>query len=169
MNADYFFEKPPKNNLFRVFPRSSASHFRNCQVASRQTSLTDDAIISCRQIIIQSPRACLARKERLTSVVMKKTLSRRDFLKLLKKFVLSLTAVGASSFIYSVFGEPEWIEVSDVEIKLPRLPKPFDGFRILQLSDIHIGGWMNRKRLARVIELAKKEKPDFFSEFCSDR
>jgi len=47
-----------------------------------------------------------------------------------------------------------------VSLKLPRLASTFSGFRILQISDIHIGGWMNRERLGRVIRVALAEAPD---------
>jgi predicted MPP superfamily phosphohydrolase len=91
---------------------------------------------------------------------MTKNFSRRDFLRILRTFFLSLFSFGAGPLIYSIFGEPTWLDVEQVEIVLPRLPKSFSGFRILQLSDIHIGGWMNRERLSDVIELAKEQKPD---------
>ncbi len=47
-----------------------------------------------------------------------------------------------------------------MEISLPRLAKSFDGFRITQISDIHIGGWMNRERLSRVVDLVLGTNPD---------
>jgi uncharacterized protein len=91
---------------------------------------------------------------------MKTKLSRRDFLRILKTAFLSLLSFGLGPLIYSIFGEPAWLDVEQVEIVLPRLPKSFSGLRILQISDIHIGGWMNRERLSDVIELAKRQKPD---------
>ncbi len=35
------------------------------------------------------------------------------------------------------------IETTNVEISSARLPKSFDGFRVLQFSDIHVGTWGN--------------------------
>jgi predicted MPP superfamily phosphohydrolase len=87
-------------------------------------------------------------------------LSRRDFLRILKIIFLSMFSSGPIMAIYSLFGEPTWLDVEQVEIILPRLPKSFSGLRILHISDIHIGGWMNRTRLSDVIELAKRQKPD---------
>jgi predicted MPP superfamily phosphohydrolase len=91
---------------------------------------------------------------------MKIKLSRRDFLRILKTVFLSLLSLSSGSLIYSVFGEPTWLDVEQVEIVLPRLPKSFSGFRIMHISDIHIGGWMNRERLSDVITLAKRQQPD---------
>ena len=87
-------------------------------------------------------------------------LSRRDFLHVLKIFFISMFSSMPSLLIYSLFGEPTWLDVEQVEITLPRLPKSFSGLRILLISDIHIGGWMNRERLSDVIDLAKRQRPD---------
>ncbi len=91
---------------------------------------------------------------------MNKPFTRRDFLRVIKSAFLSLIALGSGSFLYGLFGEPGWIDVEEVEIVLPRLPKSFSGFRLLQISDIHIGGWMDRERLSHVIELVKSQKID---------
>ena len=56
--------------------------------------------------------------------------------------------------------EPSWVEVSQVEIPLGSLPKAFNGYRILQISDIHIGGWMDRDKLSHVVDLAMEQNPD---------
>ena len=90
---------------------------------------------------------------------MSSNISRRDFLHILKRFGVAAVATVAASY-YSFKFEPEWLEITQVEIPLPRLPKSFDGFRIVQISDIHIGGWMNRTRLADVLTLVRDQKPD---------
>jgi predicted MPP superfamily phosphohydrolase len=86
-------------------------------------------------------------------------MSRRDFLRILKRVGPAAFAMAATSY-YSFELEPEWIDVVRVEIPLSRLPNAFDGFRILQISDIHIGGWMNRERLAEVLALVRQQTPD---------
>lgn len=48
--------------------------------------------------------------------------------------------------------EPRWFEVERVEMPLPRLEKSFDGYRIAQLSDIHLGDGMNQARLDHVVQ-----------------
>jgi predicted MPP superfamily phosphohydrolase len=90
---------------------------------------------------------------------MRSKISRRDFFRILKRFGMAATAAASVAY-YGLDFEPAWLEVTQVEIPLPRLPKSFDGFRIVQISDIHIGGWMNRERLAEVLELTRKQKPD---------
>ena len=56
--------------------------------------------------------------------------------------------------------EPSNLVVSQVDIPLASLPKAFDGFRILQISDVHMGGWMNRERFTRVVDLVLQQEVD---------
>ena len=90
---------------------------------------------------------------------MNSKVSRRDFLKTVKFLGGAAFATLAGNY-YATEYEPANLEVSQVEILLNNLPKSFDGFRILQLSDIHIGGWMNRERLEKVVTLALQQTPD---------
>lgn len=91
---------------------------------------------------------------------MKTKFSHRKIRHALKTIFLSLLSLSSGILIYDIFGKPIWLDVEQVEIVLPRLPKSFSGLRIMHISDIHIGGWMNRERLSDVIGLAKKQKPD---------
>jgi predicted MPP superfamily phosphohydrolase len=90
---------------------------------------------------------------------MNSNISRRDFFRIIKHAGTALTAALATSY-YGFEFEPEWLDVVPFEINLPHLPKVFDGFRIVQISDIHMGGWMNRERLAEVLKLAGNQRPD---------
>ncbi len=87
-------------------------------------------------------------------------LSRRDFLRILKRTFFTTFFVGSGSLVYGFYGEPGWIDVEEVELVLPRLPKSFSGFRLLQLSDIHLGGWMDRERLAHVVDIVNGQMVD---------
>lgn len=55
---------------------------------------------------------------------------------------------------------PNWLTVEAVHLKLPRLPRAFSGFRVAQISDIHMGGWMNLSRFQRVADLITAQNPD---------
>lgn len=50
--------------------------------------------------------------------------------------------------------------VRDVDVVLPALPKGFDGLRIVQLSDLHIGPHTPRRFLTRVLEATRRMAPD---------
>lgn len=52
-------------------------------------------------------------------------------------------------------------EVKEVEYSSPRLPDGFDGYRIVQLSDIHIGSWQGRqKSIQKLVDMANGQKAD---------
>jgi uncharacterized protein len=91
---------------------------------------------------------------------MTKQFTRRDFLRILKNILFSLFAGGSGSFVYALLGEPGWIDVEEVDIVLPQLSESFAGFRVLQISDIHMGGWMNRERLSHLVDLISRQKFD---------
>ncbi len=58
------------------------------------------------------------------------TISRRRF--------LAASACAAGLLLYSGEIERHWTEITEREVFLPGLPKAFDGFRVAQLSDIHM-------------------------------
>lgn len=87
--------------------------------------------------------------------MQKPKFSRRDFLRIIKEAFVTLTIAGTGMALDGFLVEPNWIDVEEVEISLARLPKAFAGFRIMQISDIHIGyGWMNPERLAHMVQTA---------------
>ncbi|HMB22218.1 MAG: metallophosphoesterase [Chloroflexota bacterium] len=53
-----------------------------------------------------------------------------------------------------------WLKVENVSLELARLPRSFSGFRTAQISDIHMGGWMNMERFQQVADRIAAEKPD---------
>jgi len=86
-------------------------------------------------------------------------ITRRDFLKLTGLTALNLLLVSAGGLGYSLLVEPGWLDVVEVTLKLPRLASSFSGFRIVQISDLHFGGWMNRNRLQRVVRAVLAQEP----------
>jgi predicted MPP superfamily phosphohydrolase len=53
------------------------------------------------------------------------------------------------------------VQVREVEVTLPRLPKALDGFTIVQLTDIHVGGQtIHRKFIEEMVETTNALAPD---------
>lgn len=52
------------------------------------------------------------------------------------------------------------MDISRLTVHLPHLDPVFEGFRLVQLSDIHIGTWITRKQLAEAVDLANSLDPD---------
>ncbi len=83
-------------------------------------------------------------------------LSRRDFLKLMAALGVG---IGAGP-LYATWLEPSWLDVTQVHLKLPRLPAAFSGFRLAQISDLHFGNWMTPERFQPALEVLFAQKPD---------
>jgi len=63
---------------------------------------------------------------------------------------------GAYGLLYGRFD----IETTHRRIALPRLPLFFEGFRIAQLSDFHIGPFMPEEQIRKYVAMANALKPD---------
>jgi predicted MPP superfamily phosphohydrolase len=77
--------------------------------------------------------------------------------------IAAVLGVGAGALAYAAGVEPNWIEVRQVNLRLPRLSPRFDGYRIVQISDIHAGEWMPTRRLAMVADLVNGQRPDLIA------
>jgi predicted MPP superfamily phosphohydrolase len=87
-------------------------------------------------------------------------LTRRAFLKLTLMTTAETAALGIGGFTYTHGIEPGWLDIEQVRLTLPRLTPAFDGYRIAQISDIHISEWMTRERLADIVAQVNEQKPD---------
>lgn len=58
--------------------------------------------------------------------------------------------------------EANSLSLERVEIYLKRLPKKLDGFKIIQLSDIHHSPFTGLEYIERVVKVANRLKPDMF-------
>ena len=98
-------------------------------------------------------------KRALLNSKLKHIISRRDFLRLLKvaglEFILLM--VGG---IYMQNYEPSWVEFNKVTLKLPRLAKSYSGLRVVQISDLHFGGWMTIEILRDIVQMVVDCSPD---------
>jgi len=90
-------------------------------------------------------------------------MSRRSFLKLMGMLIGETILFGVAGMQFAKRIEPAWIEVTQVRLKLPRLGKGFNGFRIVQVSDIHMGYWMTVDRFNHAMELALGQEPDLLA------
>jgi hypothetical protein len=61
---------------------------------------------------------------------------------------------------YGILSGAHDYRVRRVTVKLPNLPKAFDGLRIAQLSDIHSGSFFNKTAVQGGVNLLLREKPD---------
>jgi predicted MPP superfamily phosphohydrolase len=85
---------------------------------------------------------------------------RRAFSKAAAVSALSGTLLGASTFLYAREVETRWVEVNTVTLTLHRLAPEFDGYRLVQISDIHLDNWAKPRRLNALVEIVNDQRPD---------
>ena len=51
-------------------------------------------------------------------------------------------------------------QIEEVPIRMPKLPKALDGFTIVQISDIHVGTFIDEEFLRQGLAFVEKAKPD---------
>lgn len=81
-------------------------------------------------------------------------------------------AVGSERYLFfasavskkarEAIAEANTIKIEEVQIRLRRLPKALDGFRIGHLSDIHHSPLTNLEHIKRAVEIANNLQPDMF-------
>src|SRR5580698_1626372 len=75
-------------------------------------------------------------------------------------------AVVAAPFVAGAYGLLYGrlnLEITRQRIHLARLPKAFAGFRIVQLSDIHIGPFMTEDEIRKYVRITNDLKPDLIA------
>jgi predicted MPP superfamily phosphohydrolase len=90
-------------------------------------------------------------------------LSRRHFLQIMLGSAITTTIAGVAGFGYAHDIEPEWVEIVPLRLSLPRLSPAFDGYRVAQISDIHMGTGMTEERLIHIAELVNAQEPDLIA------
>lgn len=84
-------------------------------------------------------------------------ISRRDFLQA-SAAIVPLAALGiGTGGVYAAVAE---MEINRYSLKLPDLPAHAEGFKIVQISDLHVGPFFSMRKLDSVIGMIRQEKPD---------
>lgn len=70
---------------------------------------------------------------------------------------------GSLLFGTLTFGMFKWIydfKVWEKVVQLPNLPKSFNGFRIVQISDIHLGSWLSKNEMREAVNIINELEAD---------
>ncbi|MBA2621299.1 MAG: metallophosphoesterase [Acidobacteria bacterium] len=71
-------------------------------------------------------------------------------------------ASNLSQVARSALNEANTLTVEQVSIRLKRLPKNLDGFRVVHLSDIHHSPFTDLEHIRRAVEISNRLKPNMF-------
>jgi predicted MPP superfamily phosphohydrolase len=79
----------------------------------------------------------------------------------LSRLGLMLAAIPFASILYGMLYGRFNYKINHQIVKLPNLPDAFKGFRIVQISDIHVGSFLdNHEAVSKGIEIINEQKPD---------
>lgn len=74
---------------------------------------------------------------------------------------IGLTIFVVITMIIGAYVTPRNFEVVKIDVKIPNLPASFNNYKIVQISDIHLGSWNNKhKKFQPVVELINKQNAD---------
>lgn len=83
---------------------------------------------------------------------------RRAFLN--QTIVGGAVSLGTGAATYGTLLGRHDYRVEEVPVALAKLPASLDGFRVMQISDIHVGLFVSEPELWRAVELMQKARPD---------
>jgi hypothetical protein len=83
--------------------------------------------------------------------------SRRKFISMIG---LGIAALPFGAIFYGAFKGKYDYQVREYELSFKDLPDSFDGYKITQISDIHVGSFDDREEVAYALELVNKQNGD---------
>ncbi len=98
-------------------------------------------------------------------------MTRRGLLKASVRSGIGASGAALGAFAWSYKVEPNRLQVEPLELKLSRLRPAFDGYRIVQISDLHCDNPVDIVRMRRAVEVINGLQPDMVvitGDFISD-
>ncbi len=84
-------------------------------------------------------------------------ISRSEFL---SKTALAATALPFGAMAWGILSGAHDYRIRKVVVKLAKLPREWDGLRLVHLSDIHSGSFWNKTAVRGGVEMVLQQKPD---------
>ena len=120
--------------------------------------LFDDLVIFLRWLAIKIS-SWFKTPEPMEPARQANTLNRSDFI---IKTGLLIGSIPFFSMIYGMAFNAYNYKIRRFRLILPDLPGSFDGFKIVQVSDIHTGSFLSTGPLTRAVNLINEQKPEVF-------
>ncbi|BDC47848.1 hypothetical protein F183_A01640 [Bryobacterales bacterium F-183] len=76
-----------------------------------------------------------------------------------RKFLKATYAAPAAVLGYGAFIERERFQLREVDLPVVGLPKGLEGLKIAQVTDVHIGEFLDERDLVRVIDMVNETRP----------
>ncbi len=148
--AALFYPPPNWNNFFRFLSAITLVLFV-CKLLGCSFLLIDDIIRLIRWIF-----SLFKNNTNEAGEVVNK-ISR---LKFMSQLAITFTVIPAVGFIYGMVRGAYKYRVHNVKVPAPNLPDAFNGFKIVQVSDIHTGSFMDNSHLIKAFDIVMQQKAD---------
>ncbi len=80
--------------------------------------------------------------------------------KFLSQMGLVIAALPFSAFVYGMVKGAYDYRVKRITLKFPNLPAAFDGYKMLQISDLHTGSFVTTEPLKEAVNIINKQEAD---------
>ncbi|GIV28385.1 MAG: phosphoesterase [Bacteroidia bacterium] len=84
-------------------------------------------------------------------------ISRSQFL---SQLAILFTALPFAGFIYGIIRGAYNFKIHQVRLSFKELPESFDGLKIVQISDLHLGSFFSTRPVQKIVEIVNAEAPD---------
>lgn len=91
---------------------------------------------------------------------MENKISRRVFLKRIFGSLLSIIGIGTGGFYYAREIEPNFLDLQTLSITHSLIPKGFNGVKLIQFSDTHLGFQYEWGQLEKLVQKINNQQPD---------
>jgi uncharacterized protein len=91
---------------------------------------------------------------------MTKNQTRRSFLKRTLGSFLTVLGLSSGGYLYANRIEPSLLDIQELQIKHPLIPNSFDGIKMIQFSDTHLGFQYNLHQFNQLVKKINSLKPD---------
>ncbi len=81
-------------------------------------------------------------------------------LKFMSQLAITFTVIPAIGFLYGMVKGAYKYRVHKVKVPSPNLPEAFNGFKIVQLSDIHTGSFLDNAPLNKAFDIVMQQDAD---------
>jgi len=149
--ASIFYPPPNWNDTLRMVFSISLILFV-CKIFSCSFLLIDDIIRIGKMIY-----ANLSSSRAETIPALPAGIPRSKFI---SQVVVGFASIAGLSFIYGMVRGAYKYRVHNVKIPSSNLPEAFNGYKIVQISDIHTGSFMNNGALTKAFEIVMKQGAD---------
>ncbi|MBK9285409.1 MAG: metallophosphoesterase [Sphingobacteriaceae bacterium] len=148
--AAFIYPPPNWNGFFRMVMAISLILFV-CKLIGCNFLLIDDIIRFFRWLF----KLITVKKEVVEEGVYK--ISR---LKFMSQLAVTFTVIPAVGFLYGIFKGAYKYKIHQVKVPSSKIPDSFDGFKIVQISDIHTGSFLNNSALQEAFDIVMKQGAD---------